>query len=152
MLNHFLGFTAVIADHSYPCYIESATSERSRLANVNMLAELGHSILLSVTALQATILVILLRIGSSIPYVKERIKKFEERKLLVPYQNFWDEYAGSKMLAGVLKIMLGDVNKTARLGDLAPNCRLVSTDGKECRLLDFAKGTRPLVLNFGSCT
>ena len=29
---------------------------------------------------------------------------------------------------------------------------LISTDGKECRLLDFAKGTRPLVLNFGSCS
>lgn len=117
-----------------------------------MLAELGHNILLSLTALHATILVILLRIGSSIPYVKERIQKFEERNLLVPYQNFWDEYGGKKMLGCVLKIMLGDVNKTARLGNLAPNCRLISTDGKECRLLDFAKGTRPLVLNFGSCS
>ena len=117
-----------------------------------MLAELGHNILLSLTALQATILVILLRICSSIPYVKERIQKFEERNLLVPYQNFWDEYGGKKMLGCVLKIMLGDVNKKARLGNLAPNCRLISTDGKECRLLDFAKGTRPLVLNFGSCS
>ena len=117
-----------------------------------MLAELSHSILLGITALKATILVTLLRIGSFIPYVKERIQKFEERNLLVPYQNFWDDYASNKMLLTVLKIMFGDLNKKARLGDPAPNCRLVSTDGKECRLLDFARGTRPLVVNFGSCS
>lgn len=116
----------------------------------NMLTELSHQIVLGITALKFTILVGLLRIASSIPYLKERIQKFEERHLLVPYQNFWDDYGSNKMLAAVLKIALGDIKKTARLGTPAPNCRLVSTDGKECRLLDFARGSRPLVVNFGS--
>ena len=122
------------------------------ISAANMLAELSRQVVLGITALKYTILVGLLRIASYIPYVKERIQKFEERHVLVPYQNFWDDYAGNKMLAVVLKIALGDVKKTARLGAPAPNCRLVSTDGKECRLMDFARGTRPLVVNFGSYT
>lgn len=117
---------------------------------VNMLAELSRQVVLGITALKYTILVGLLRIASSIPYVKERIQKAEERYLLVPYQDFWDDYGSNKMLAAVLKIVLGDIKKTARLGTPAPNCKLVSTDGKECRLLDFAGGSRPLVVNFGS--
>ena len=117
-----------------------------------MLAELSRQVLLVFTALKYTILVGLLRIGSTIPFVKERIQKFEERYLLVPYQDFWDDYGSNKMLAAVLKITLGDIKKTARLGNPAPNCKLVSTDGKECRLLDFARGSRPLVVNFGSYT
>ena len=116
----------------------------------NMLAELSHQILLGITTLKITILVGLLRIASSVPYLKERVQKYEERYIMVPYQNFWDDYGGNKMLATILKIALGDVKKTARLGNPAPNCRLVSTDGKECRLLDFARGSRPLVVNFGS--
>ena len=116
----------------------------------NMLAELSRQVLLGITTLKYTILVGLLKIGSTIPFVKERIQTFEERHLLVPYQNFWDTYGSNKMLKVILKIVLGDVKKTARLGTPAPNCKLVSTDGKECRLLDFARGSRPLVVNFGS--
>ena len=115
-----------------------------------MLAELTHQIKLGFTALKTTILVVLLRIGSSIPYVKERLQKYEEYYYLVPYQDFWDGYGTNKMLSCTLKIVLGDLKKTARLGTSAPNCRLVSTDEKECRLLDFARCGRPLVVNFGS--
>ena len=118
----------------------------------NMLAELSRQVVLGLTALKYTILVGLLKIGSTIPYVKERIQEFEERHVLVPYQNFWHTYGSNKMLTVILKIALGDVKKTARLGTPAPNCKLVSTDGKECRLLDFARGSRPLVVNFGSYT
>ncbi len=115
-----------------------------------MLAELTHQVLLGFTALKCTILIGLLWIASFIPYVRERIQKYEEHHVLVPYQNFWHYYASNKMLSAVLKVMLGDVNKTARLGNAAPNCRLVTTNEKECRLLDFARGSRPLVVNFGS--
>ena len=115
-----------------------------------MLAELTHQIILGFTVLKITIGVVSLRIVSSIPYLKERLQQYEESYLLVPYQNFWDVYYGNKMLSCVLKIVLGDLKKTARLGTSAPNCRLVSTDEKECRLLDFARGSRPLVVNFGS--
>lgn len=123
---------------------------RRRLQLAKMLAELSHNIILGITALKFTILVGLLRIASAIPYIKERIQKYEEHYLLVPYQNFWDDYGSNEMLSCVLKIVLGDLNKTARLGNPAPNCKLVSTDGKECELLDFARDNRPLVVNFGS--
>lgn len=117
-----------------------------------MLAELSYRVGLGIAVLKTTILVGLLRIASSLPFFKERVKKFEERHLLVPYQNFWDEYAGKKMFAAVLKIFVGDFKKTALLGSSAPNCKLVTAEGKECRLLDFARGNRPLVVNFGSCS
>lgn len=117
-----------------------------------MLAELGHSICLGITVLKCTIFVGLLRIVSSLPFLKERLQKLEERNLLVPYQNFWDDYGGKKMFSAVLKIFIGDQNKTAVLGSSAPNCKLVTTKGKPCKLLDFANGNRPLIVNFGSCS
>uniref|UniRef100_A0A6I8P1M1 Iodothyronine deiodinase n=1 Tax=Ornithorhynchus anatinus TaxID=9258 RepID=A0A6I8P1M1_ORNAN len=43
--------------------------------------------------------------------------------------------------------------KSARVGAPAPNPVVVAPDGPtRRRLLDFARGARPLVLNFGSCT
>ena len=117
-----------------------------------MLEELLHNIGLCITVLKGTILVGILRIVSYLPYIKERVQRYEERYNLVPYEHFWDDYAGTNMLATVLKIMVGDYNKTARLGSSAPNCKVVTLDGEECRLLDFVRGSRPLVLNFGSCS
>jgi len=44
-------------------------------------------------------------------------------------------------------------NKLAEEGKPAPNFRVLSLDGKsEFRLTDLAKKSRPLVINFGSCT
>ena len=81
------------------------------------------------------------------------MKKTEESVILIPHENFWNEYFGWKMLKTVLRIRFGDLEKKARLGSRAPNVRLVSTDGAAaCRLLDFIKGNRPLVVNFGSCS
>lgn len=117
-----------------------------------MLVELQHSVGLWITILKATIVVGLLKVASSLPFIKERVQRFEERHLLVPYQNFWDEYGGKRMLTAVLKILIGDHNKTARLGSSAPNCKLVTIEGEACKLLDFVRGNRPLVVNFGSCT
>ena len=122
------------------------------ISGANMLAELSQQVVLGITALKYTILVGLLRIASAIPYVKDRIQKYEERHVLVSHKNFWHSYGSNEMLKVILKIVLGDVKRTARLGTPAPNCKLVSTDGKECRLLDFARGSRPLVVNFGSFT
>jgi hypothetical protein len=43
--------------------------------------------------------------------------------------------------------------KEAEKGRPTPNPSLVSLDGsKYFQLLDFARGSRPLVVNFGSCT
>uniref|UniRef100_A0AAY4DM13 Iodothyronine deiodinase n=1 Tax=Denticeps clupeoides TaxID=299321 RepID=A0AAY4DM13_9TELE len=46
-----------------------------------------------------------------------------------------------------------DFFKTARLGDEAPNTEVVRpADRTRGRILDYARGARPLILNFGSCT
>ena len=46
-----------------------------------------------------------------------------------------------------------DLQKKAKTGKEAPNPSLVSADGQSrSHLLDFAKESRPLVVNFGSCT
>ncbi|CAH3038451.1 unnamed protein product [Porites evermanni] len=112
---------------------------------MRLLAELLQSVIVGLTVVKCTILVGLLRIASSLPFLKERLQEFEEQHLLVPHQNFWDDYGGKQMLAAVLKIFLGDLKKTAVLGSSAPNCKLVTTDEKPCKLLDFARGTRPLI-------
>ena len=117
-----------------------------------MVAALIHRIALGFTVLKVAILVVLVRIGSYIPFLKERLKRREERYFMVPYQDFWEDYGTHKMFSAILKIFTSDLNKTVRLGSSAPDCKLVTTDGKACRLLDFVKGDRPLVLNFGSCS
>lgn len=46
-----------------------------------------------------------------------------------------------------------DFFKSAHLGHEAPNTEVVQLgDRKQTRILDYAKGKRPLILNFGSCT
>uniref|UniRef100_A0A8B9LGV3 Iodothyronine deiodinase n=1 Tax=Astyanax mexicanus TaxID=7994 RepID=A0A8B9LGV3_ASTMX len=46
-----------------------------------------------------------------------------------------------------------DALKAARVGHTAPNSEVVRpADARRCRILEYARGARPLVLNFGSCT
>ena len=45
-----------------------------------------------------------------------------------------------------------DYLKKAKLHSDAPNPVLYKLDRSECRLLDYMRPGRPLVLNFGSCT
>lgn len=46
-----------------------------------------------------------------------------------------------------------DLCKTAHLGLSAPNSDVVPLGEGECaRILDYARGARPLILNFGSCS
>lgn len=46
-----------------------------------------------------------------------------------------------------------DFLKEAHLGHGAPNTEVVQLeDQKSTRILDYAKESRPLILNFGSCT
>jgi len=49
-----------------------------------------------------------------------------------------------------------DFFKTARLGGAAPNTEVVPLDSTRLRgtrtILDYARGRRPLIVNFGSCS
>lgn len=117
-----------------------------------MLSALTYTIVWPLTVVRITLAIGLMRIASSLPILKDKIKRYNEKFMLVPYEDFWQSWCSWKMLREVVKINLADLNRTARLGAPAPNCKLISTDGKECRLLDLARGNRPLVLNFGSCS
>ncbi|KAF7252003.1 Thyroxine 5-deiodinase [Varanus komodoensis] len=46
-----------------------------------------------------------------------------------------------------------DFFKAAHVGAAAPNPEVIQLDGRtRTRILDYARGKRPLILNFGSCT
>lgn len=71
----------------------------------------------------------------------------------LPTELYWDSLFTWKMLQNVYYCVLADKNKNVKLHGKAYNSPVVSVDGKRChRLLDFARGSRPLVLNFGSST
>lgn len=117
-----------------------------------LLATLTYTILWPLIVVRIALAIGLMRIASSLPIIKDEIKRYNEKFLLVPYENFWQSWCSLKMLREVVRINLADLHRKARLGSSAPNCKLVSTDGKECKLLDLTKGNRPLILNFGSCS
>lgn len=71
----------------------------------------------------------------------------------LPTELYWDSLFTWKMLQNVYYCLLADKNKKVKLNNKAYNSPVVSIDGKLChRMLDFARGSRPLVLNFGSST
>lgn len=117
-----------------------------------LLATLTYTILWPLIVVRIALAIGLMRIASSLPIIKDEIKRYNEKFLLVPYENFWQSWCSLKMLREVVRINLADLHRKARLGSSAPNCKLVSTDGREYKLLDLPKGNRPLVLNFGSCS
>ena len=49
---------------------------------------------------------------------------------------------------------MSSVNLQPKLtvGDAVPDLRVLALDGAKRRLLDLSRRSRPLVLNFGSCT
>lgn len=71
----------------------------------------------------------------------------------MPKEDYWENLFGWEMFKAQQKCLQRDLMKEAQKGRPAPNPRLVSLDGsKDFQLLDFARGSRPLVVNFGSCT
>ena len=71
----------------------------------------------------------------------------------LPTEIYWDSLFTWKMLQNVYHCLLADINKKVKLHGKAYNSPTVSIDGRHCqRLLDFERGSRPLVLNFGSST
>ena len=117
-----------------------------------MLSTISFAIIWPLTVVRTALAIGLVWIASSLPIIQDKVKRYNEKYFLVPYEDFWQSWCSWNMLRIVVNQELTELKKTARLGLPAPNCKLVSTDGKEKRLLDFARGNRPLVLNFGSCS
>ena len=57
-----------------------------------------------------------------------------------------------RFLRSVLRSRVIDLRKTVHAGGPAYDADVVGVDGVTRRLLDFERGSRPLVLVFGSCT
>lgn len=97
-----------------------------------------------------------LNIAWYIPVVKNLVVVWFNRvtRMEMPISEYWDTLFSWKMLKVYFKILHRHyVDRTALAGETAPNPPLVSVDGKQrCRLLDLAKESRPLILNFGNYT
>ena len=66
---------------------------------------------------------------------------------------YGDSLFGWEMYKAVTAALMIDMQKKAKQGTEAPNPSLMSPDGQSrSHLLDFARESRPLVVNFGSCT
>lgn len=66
---------------------------------------------------------------------------------------YGDSLFGWEMYKAVTTALMIDMKKKAKRGKEAPNPSLMSADGQSrSYLLDFARESRPLVVNFGSCT
>lgn len=68
-------------------------------------------------------------------------------------EDYWDDLFGWKMFKTNQNCLFRHLFKDAQEGRVAPNPPVLSVDGTKCfQMLDFAQGSRPLVVNFGSCT
>ena len=71
----------------------------------------------------------------------------------LPQENYWHSLFTWPMFTAVRSCILLELQKSASRGNLAPDSQLISVDGKSRRsLLDFNRGSRPLVVNFCSWT
>ena len=68
-------------------------------------------------------------------------------------EDYWKSLFGVQMFKAYQKIILRELQKEAYAGHKTPDPLLFSVDGSTSqRLLESARGSRPLVVNFGSCT
>lgn len=73
--------------------------------------------------------------------------------ITLPTEVYWNSLFTWPMFKSLRNAILRELQKSARIDHPAPNPTLVSTDGlTHCRLLNFCKGNRPLVVNFCSWT
>lgn len=69
----------------------------------------------------------------------------------LPMADYWNSLFTWHMFQSVRATILYELQKSARLGQRAPNPSVVTLDGtSHPHLLNFCRGNRPLVLNFGS--
>lgn len=96
-----------------------------------------------------------LRLLKLIPCTQWIISEFVNKisTIQMPREDYWDSLFTWPMLSSKRSSMLLELQKTASWGKIAPDSQLISVDGKSrYRLLEFCRGNRPLVVNFGSWT
>ena len=145
---------------AYTCYFMSLVTELllKLYLSVEMVFEGFNKALLYYYAHAAFGCVVLgfLNIAWHIPILKQVVVVWFNwvSRIEMPISQYWDTLFTWKMMKTYLKILHRDyVDRKAKTGEIAPNPPLVSVDGKtRCRILDLARGSRPLVLNFGNYT
>lgn len=91
-----------------------------------------------------------------IPCFRRMIIKKMNRKasIVMPVDNYWETLFSWSVIQTLWKYGKYEISKTSKVGCVAPNPVLVAGEkgGSEVRLLDLVKGSRPMVVVFGSCT
>lgn len=73
--------------------------------------------------------------------------------ITLPTEVYWHSLFTWSMLKSLRNVILLELQKSARIDHPAPNPSLISMDGlSHCRLFNFCKGNRPLIVNFCSWT
>ena len=94
-----------------------------------------------------------LRVLRFVPCGKRILPKLAKivTTLELPIEDYWSSLFTWDMFQAVRSSLLCDLQKSARMGHRAPNPSVVTLDGSSHpHLLNFCRGNRPLVLNFGS--
>ena len=94
-----------------------------------------------------------LRVLSLAPYSKLVLPKLVKiiTQIDMPIEDYWSSLFTWNMFTNVRSSILYELQKSVRLGHRAPNPSVVTLDGtSHPHLLNFCRGNRPLVLNFGS--
>lgn len=104
-------------------------------------------------------LFLLYTIGNIVKYIpcfKRMIIKKMNRKasIVMPLENYYHTLFSWSLIQTLWKYDKYELNKTSKVGRVAPNPPLVAGEKgqSEVHLLNLVKGSRPLVVVFGSCT
>ena len=57
-----------------------------------MLSALLDAIIWPLTVIRTTLAISLMGIAASVPIIKDKIKRYNEKHFLVPYENFWQSW------------------------------------------------------------
>lgn len=94
-----------------------------------------------------------LRVLRLLPFSKRVLARLMRivTKMELPVEDYWSSLFTWQMFQTVHSSILCDLQKSAQLGQRAPNPSVATLDGaSHPHLLNFCRGNRPLVLNFGS--
>ena len=108
-----------------------------------------------IVSLCLSVMFVILRVMRQLPLLNHFIPQLIAKMSTMEMQKetYWESIFTWQLYKSIRDGILLDLQKRVRLGDDAHNSKLVSCDGKSLYyLLDMARGSRPLVVNFGSIT